>query len=285
MSYHSARLREVLQELGAPPELPTQRELNNLVAQFEPERLEQVKTKLKDVLKQNQTEAEHPTKLDKTDKVTEVCYTDRTSSEPSKTNRTHILEMELLKLKGQFHRNKTTTLNLIKKLSNERELVKDSIKELSSTRREELDLVEAIKRDNLDLIVKKNQLEMDLMEMSDKMEMLISSLGETQRCTNDKEQRLHSLELEKLELSKQIETLKLKVKIDHFEPQRQIPPNIEWNPFANLPLPICFKSLLVLLICFAGFCFCYSRSTDQVFSDSTCKDCDYERDIYTRINI
>lgn len=290
MSHHSANVREMLQELGAPPEVPTKQEFNKLVAKFEPERLAQVKAQLKEVLKRNQNPVEPPQKLIRsTDKVTKENLAEPVmdnnvgsvvTTEPSKINRTHILEMELLKLKGQFYRNKTNTMNLIKKLSNERELVKDSIKELSSTRREELDLVEAIKRDNLELMLKKNQLEMDLMDITERMEMLLGSLSESQMSNKEKEARLKLVEMERFEMSKKIETLELKVKINHFEPQRR--DTFDWNAFIS---PLCFKSLLVLLICIAVFNYFYSSPTQAVLPDSTCIGCDYERNIYKRINI
>lgn len=288
MSHHEAVIRDVLQELGAPPELPTTRRLKNLVAKIEPERLQQAKTDLKDVfMKRNQDTDHSPTTLFPSPRRPAA---EKASSEPSsQINRTHILEMELLKLKGEFHKNKTTTKHLIKKLTNERELVKDSIKELSSTRREELDLVGAIKRDNVELMQRKQELEVDLMDLSERMEMLLGSLGETQKSVREKEQKLQSVEMERFEMSKQIETLELKLKLNNFEPKREVTSkaSCDWGAYlANvMHTPLCFQSVIILLLSVAFLYYCYQRVSVVALAEPLCKDCDYERDIFTRIKI
>lgn len=284
--------RSRLQEVGAPPKLPTKDRVKRMLEKIEPERLEQVKGQLKEAaqLKRKQ-EIETPAIFlpvqVKIEPQESTCYTSRfTCSEPSKSNRTHILEMELLKLKGEFLKNKTTTKHLIKKLSNDRELVRDSIKELSSTRREEQDLVEAIKRDNLDLLNRKEKLEVDLFDLSERLEDLLENLGENQESMKDKEERIQQMEMEKSEMRRQIETLEMRLKIkDEFLPVQK-KENLEWNPFGDFEVPFSLKRILGLIFLLLLFYFLYNKfSPPHHVQAPFCTDCDYERDVYARIKI
>lgn len=275
--------RELLKELGAPPELPTEKKLKTLVAKIEPERLEQAKKQLKEAWKKK-LESPKPVLLFpiKEEKMDTGVVQRSAYSEPSKINKTHILEMELLKLKGQFHKNKNTTKQLIKKFTNERELVKDSIKALSSTRRDELNLVDAIKRDNVELVHQKNRLEVDLCDLSERMEALLGNLGETLKNCQDKDARLQSMEFEKFELRRQIETLELKLEINNYAPQKEC---LVWRQLENISLPLNLKSLLILILAIVLSCYCYQKFTPESLPEAFCKDCDYERDIYTKIKL
>lgn len=263
--------REILQEIGSPPALPTKRQLNSLVAKLEPERLVEVKTQMKEEIRRKFQQVEPVSTL-----------------EP--VNKTHVLEMELLKLKGQFQRNKTTTMHMFKKLSNERELVKESIKELTTTRSEELNLIEAVKRDNFELIHKKHRLEMDLTELAGEMEVLLGSLDETQRSVQEKEQRMQSLEDEKLEMRKQIEAMELKLRVNNELDLKA--KNFQETPTTKSSTGSVYSSenyfliICISVILLVGLFLSYFRlKQEMAIPGSTCKDCNYERDIYTRIDI
>lgn len=286
MSNESAIIREMLQEMGARPEMPTKRQLNKIVAKVEPQRLEQVKTQLKDVLKRRkQQDVERPEKLIRNDKEVSDLPLNETivdPSEPNRINRTHVLEMELLKLKGQVQKNKTATMHL-KKLIDEREQVKETIKELSSTRREEIELVDAIKRDNSELVQRKNQLEVDLYDMTERMEMVLDSLKETQKSVNEKDMRLQSVEMDKFELRKIIETLELKVKISELEKTQITKAPSDWNLGSVIPIHLLLKGFAFIFLCVSVVYFFNFKNS--AVSEVPCKECDYERDIYQTIKI
>lgn len=275
----SSSVREILQELGSPPELPTKRELDRMLAKFKPEKLVRAKTKLKEVVRKKF----HP-HFEETPPLIDGIST---ALEEKPVNKTHVLEMELLKLKGQFHKNKTTTMHMIKKLSNERELVKESIKELTTTRSEELSLIEAVKRDNFDLTQKKIQLEEDLASLSERIEMLLGSVSATQRNIVAKEEKLQSMEQEKFEMNKKIETLEQKLKENGNEKR---PECLHHQPTTNsggsesTDNSFLYFGIFVLFV--AALVFFYRRlSSVSEIPELPCKDCDYERDVYSRINI
>lgn len=289
---HSDSVRELLQEVGGPPEVPTPSRFHNLVARMEPERLEAAKTQLKEVLKRKNVD---PLKLVLNDEphrthneLTDINGVQRTvCSDPSQVSKTHILEMELLKLKGQFHKNKANTLNLIKKLSNEREMVKDSIKELSTTRKEELDLVEAIKKDNLELMQRKHQLEWEVLDLTKRLELAMDCFKETETSLHEKEQKLMDTQMEKLKLSKHVEILELK--LSSFEKQQQSSCcSFDWNSYSpNIQWPLCLRNLiLICLVCIVvPYLYFSGGSADLQLSEPICNECDYERDIYTKIKV
>lgn len=268
--------REVLQEVGGPPDLPTKEDFRNFIAKLEPGKLTEAKTQIREMVKRKWPSDQKG----------------NNSTEAVPVDKTHVLEMELLKLKGQVHKNKNTMMHLIKKLSSEGEMVKESIRDLATTRSEELNLIEAVKRDNFELQQKKNQLELDLIDQSERMEQMMASLAVTQRSIREREQKMQSLESENFELNKQIETLELKINLSSRCDQQVTfaasPPVIvprevnngdflpDWGSLHNY-------LMISLIIFIVAAYFIYQGA---IFPETApCEDCDYERDIYTRIHI
>lgn len=276
---------KVLQEVGSPPAVPTQSEFNHLLAKLAPEKLVEVKNQLKIVMKRKQGVGD-PYKIAQTERLAKEVLNYKqvdgmATSEPElQCNKTQVLEMELLKLKGQFQKNKATTMNLIKKLNNQWTVDKESIKELTVSRREELQLIDTVKRDNLDLIHKKHQLELDLIEMSERLEYLQGSLTISQQAVQEKDLKLMGVENEKLEMVNQIEMLKqLNLRCydstgqNHFCKKEISNPETCTSP-AN-PSRGVYLSLAILTFC--GIIYFYLFSPSANLSEAICTDCDYER--------
>lgn len=288
----TATPNRLLQEVGSPPDVPTQSKFNHLLANLEPEKLVEMKNQLKNVLKKKQDDDDYYKVVVPTERVPKdvlkhrqgVKYETTAISEPeTHCKQTQILEMELIKLKGQFHRNRTATMNFMKKWNDERTMVKESIKELTASRREELQLIDVVKRDNLELIHKKHQLELDLIEMSEKIEYLQGNLNEAMRKAQEKDSEIFTMKNEKMELSSQIDILKL-INLPAFvepEPQPCCPTlsdNFDterWSQF--LPSNVFSVGIILLISSLVIYFYIFSHSSSVEISESVCEDCDYER--------